>query len=257
MDRTRPALAFRTPSLLRLGLAVVLVAALLGVGRLAVGRMADRTGPDSPGRGAGQLTGGTPATSTATHGALPPCAYGDVVAELDGYVDWASTILDTTYRLPSDYVPPDLVAIKDPEGGSGRVRAFVRAPLVELLSAARRSGETITVASAYRSYAQQVGVFDSLETAYGRDFALLSAARPGHSEHQLGTAVDFEGGDDWLAGNAWRYGFARSYPPDRSPERTCYKFEPWHFRYVGVDRAAAIHASGLSPREWLWRNTGG
>lgn len=257
MDGTRPSTPLRVPSSVFIVLAVVAVVSLAGLGRLAAVAGAGRTGPDGNGSGAGKLSGGPAGPAGATHGPLPPCAYRDVVADLDTYGDWASTILDTSYRLPDDYVPPDLVAIHDPQGGSGRVRAFVREPLLELLSEARRTGETIAVVSAYRSYAQQVGVFDSLEAAYGRDFALLSAARPGHSEHQLGTAVDFEGGEDWLADNAWRYGFARSYPPDRSPERTCYKFEPWHFRYVGVDRAEAIHASGLSPREWLWRNTGG
>jgi hypothetical protein len=61
----------------------------------------------------------------------------------------------------------------------------------------------------------------------------------------------------WLARNSWRYGFVMSYPKARSPAKTCYKYEPWHFRYVGRTLAAAIHRSGLSPREWLWQQGGG
>ena len=99
--------------------------------------------------------------------------------------------------------------------------------------------------------------------------ALLASARPGHSEHQLGTAVDLKtpGGaapwayadwgstrpGAWLARNSWRYGWVLSYPRGKSPGLTCYKYEPWHFRYVGRPLAARIHASGLTPREWLWR----
>jgi D-alanyl-D-alanine carboxypeptidase len=82
---------------------------------------------------------------------------------------------------------------------------------------------------------------------------LRSAARPGHSEHQLGTTIDVEGGEAWLASNAWRYGFVMSYPPEHSQGTTCYKPEAWHFRYVGRDAARAIRESGLSLRAWLWK----
>jgi D-alanyl-D-alanine carboxypeptidase len=44
-----------------------------------------------------------------------------------------------------------------------------------------------------------------------------------------------------------------SYPKGKSPSKTCYKYEPWHFRYVGKDAAAAIHSSGLTLREYLWQ----
>jgi zinc D-Ala-D-Ala carboxypeptidase len=86
----------------------------------------------------------------------------------------------------------------------------------------------------------------------GEDYPVQSAARPGHSEHQLGTTIDVEGGGVWLADNAWRFGFVMSYPPARSPAYTCYKPEPWHFRDLGRDRATAVQAAGVSPREWLW-----
>jgi D-alanyl-D-alanine carboxypeptidase len=55
-----------------------------------------------------------------------------------------------------------------------------------------------------------------------------------------------------LAQHAWRFGFLMSYPYGRSPQWTCYGPEPWHYRYFGRERAAAIRDSGLSPREWLW-----
>ena len=98
--------------------------------------------------------------------------------------------------------------------------------------------------------------------------ALKSSARAGHSEHQLGTTIDFRsyGGSapwyyaDWgktraVRGsrkNAWRYGFVMTYPKNKISV-TCYAYEPWHYRYVGRNRAAAIRASGLTLREYLWR----
>ena len=91
-------------------------------------------------------------------------------------------------------------------------------------------------------------------------------ARPGHSEHQLGTTIDVtsEGDQDvdqswgttpagqWVATNAHEYGFLLSYPPDAS-DRTCYDYEPWHLRYVGRELASDVIESGLSLREYLWQ----
>jgi len=188
-------------------------------------------------------------------GPLPSCTIGDRLAPSATLEDWDRTLLDTEYALARDYAPTDLVAVSETAiGGDGRVRALVVLDLAGLGYAARKDGVELAVESAYRSYDAQRRTFDSLVAAYGREFALESAARPGHSEHQLGTTLDFDGDEAWLIENAWRFGFVRSYPADRSPERTCYKAESWHYRYFGRDRAQAIHAAGLSPREWLWEH---
>ena len=112
---------------------------------------------------------------------------------------------------------------------------------------------TISVDSAYRSFDQQVAAFSSYVSGYGEEAALRTVARPGHSEHQLGTTLDFEGDLEWLAAHAPGFGFVMSYPPDASPARTCYRHEAWHYRYVGRTVAARVVSSGLSLREWLWR----
>lgn len=191
----------------------------------------------------------------AFDGPLRSCTIGDRSAPNATLDDWDRTLLDTEYALARDYAPTDLVAVDETAvGGDGSVRALVVLELDALGYAARKDGVTLTVESAYRSYDAQRRTFDSLADAYGREFAIESAARPGHSEHQLGTTLDFDGDDAWLIENAWRFGFVLSYPADRSPGRTCYKPESWHYRYFGRDRAEAIHASGLSPREWLWQH---
>ena len=167
--------------------------------------------------------------------------------------DWRLTLLDPTLTLTPSDVPSDLVDVSDAGvPGRGKVRRLVIDDLRAMDRAARKAGVELTIRSAYRSYAQQVATFESLERAYGTDYALASAARPGHSEHQLGTAIDIDGADTWLAGHAWRYGFVVSYPPEWSPSLTCYKPEPWHLRFIGREAAADVHDSGLSLREWLW-----
>jgi D-alanyl-D-alanine carboxypeptidase len=140
-----------------------------------------------------------------------------------------------------------------------------------MAAAARLAGAPLAIASAYRSYSVQVAVFGSWSRLVGRSTALLVSARAGHSEHQLGTTLDFRGlgggkpwsvpdwgrtrAGAWLSRNAWKYGFVMSYPRGKT-DLTCYRYEPWHFRYYGREIAAAIHASELTPREWLWRFPG-
>lgn len=182
---------------------------------------------------------------------LPSCSAQQLPATRADYAEWDDTLLDTVHTLGPGYVPPDLATIPG-QPRPVRLRSFVLPDLQVMLDAGAAVGQTITVASAYRSFAGQEATFRSLEKEFGEVVARLSAAMPGHSEHQLGTTVDLNGGSDWLAEHAWRFGFVLSYPAVRSPVWTCYKPESWHFRYFGRDRAADMHASGLSPREWLW-----
>ena len=192
-------------------------------------------------------------TVAAFDGPLPACATGDILTPDRSDADWSRVLLDPTFRLDRDDVPADLVPVAEAGlAGDGSVRLLVIDDLRALARAARADGVRLRVTSAFRSYDDQVRTVESLQRAYGHAWTALSAARPGHSEHQLGTALDLDGGDAWLAANAWRHGFVVSYPQDRSPTFTCYKPEPWHVRYVGRTEATAVHDSGLSLREWLW-----
>jgi D-alanyl-D-alanine carboxypeptidase len=186
-------------------------------------------------------------------GPVPACARGDTPTPRDALADWDRTLLDTEFRLDRAYVPPDLVPVAEAGVlGSGMVRSFVIPDLRALGEAARDAGLAFRVVSAYRSFDRQAATFGSLERTYGREEALRSAALPGHSEHQLGTTIDIDGGEAWMAAHGARFGFIVSYPAEASPERTCYKPEPWHLRYFGRATARAIVESGRSAREWLW-----
>lgn len=200
-------------------------------------------------------------------GPLPACRYDDILTSPRGYADWPITLVDTILRVPKSYVPPDLVAASEAGvAGGGKVRAVMIDDLRAMADAAAAAGNGIGIQSAYRSYASQESVFASWVKQFGYKQALTVSARPGHSEHQLGLAIDFRsepGGSPftgtwgttpagkWMNVHAWEYGFVMSYPKGKTA-LTCYAFEPWHFRYVGRDLAALIHASGLTPRQYLW-----
>lgn len=201
--------------------------------------------------------------------AVPECSYADEPAILASYDEWPFTLVDTIYRLPADYVPPDLVPLTAAGFSDERlVRELMIADLAELRQDADALGHPVEVQSAYRSFQYQEQTFAFWVAQEGREAALKSSARPGHSEHQLGTTIDLRsaGGPApwdladwadtpagaWLTENSWRYGFVLSYPRDRSGV-TCYIYEPWHYRYVGREVAAAVHESGLTLREWLWQ----
>lgn len=200
--------------------------------------------------------------------ALPACGYEDRPTAYTAYSDWQYTLLDTLYKLPADYAPTDLVPLRQAGLASDLlVRAIIIDDLRALVADARAAGHPLAVQSAYRSYNYQVRTFDYWVNLNGREAALASSARAGHSEHQLGTAVDFRSQDGppawdlddwadtpagaWTVANAWRYGFVLSYPRG-SRDITCYVYEPWHYRYMGRELAAQIHDSGLTLREWLW-----
>ncbi|MFC0581906.1 M15 family metallopeptidase [Micrococcoides hystricis] len=155
---------------------------------------------------------------------------------------------------PADYAPADLVAI----GNGQQLRSAAAGAYQQLVSAASAAGYQLSPSSAYRSYATQVETHNHWKNQYGAEYAEKISARPGHSEHQTGLAVDVmpasgqcrleqcfgqlpEG--KWVAANAHRYGFIIRYPQGQDSV-TGYSYEPWHLRYVGVETATAIKNSG-------------
>ena len=181
--------------------------------------------------------------------------------------DDLGVLVDRSHSLPPDYVPKDLVPLRD-NGvstlGSEVLRREAAEHLGRLMAGAAADGEKLVVASAYRSYEEQRHSHESLTGVLGADARRLSAT-PGHSQHQLGTAVDFTNAAAgyklgvpfartsayrWLGHHAWEYGFVLAYPRGEE-ERTGYRWEPWHYRYVGVKDAKRIEDSGQSLQEFL------
>ncbi len=207
----------------------------------------------------------------ATHSKepLPACTYDDLPARVLPEGDGRYTVLDTVFRLPADWVPDDLVPLTEAGFDDTRsVRAVLLPDLIALREAATLDGVQLEVVSAYRSYDYQARTFQYWTEVAGEEAALTTSARAGHSEHQLGTALDFAtaGGpapwdlEDWAATleGAWMqthapsYGFVLSYPVG-AEQTACYGYEPWHWRWVGRELADEIHRADVVPRRALWQ----
>ncbi len=162
------------------------------------------------------------------------------------------------YFLNENYVPAKLADIPDEyaynSGENHLIHAEVWPFLERLLREARSDGRELLVASAFRSFDTQANLKSSYSVIYGAGTANQFSADQGYSEHQLGTSIDFttpalgaafskfekDSAYQWLLDNARDYGFVLSYPKGN----TYYIFEPWHWRFVGVDLARDLHAEG-------------
>ena len=157
------------------------------------------------------------------------------------YID-GILIANKTYPLPSTYKPGGLTATTN--------EAFKK-----MQAAAKLDGINLVIKSGYRSYATQKSTYNYYVSRDGKTKADTYSARPGHSEHQTGLAMDLNIINDtfhntkeakWLASNCYKYGFILRYPKGKTNE-TGYKYESWHFRYVGVDLATKLYNNG----DWI------
>jgi D-alanyl-D-alanine carboxypeptidase len=129
----------------------------------------------------------------------------------------------------------------------------------------KTTGKIAVIASGYRSINDQFKQYVSWVTELGQEEADKVSARPGYSEHSLGTVVDFMSQDSgftftnefdntiagkWLLENSYKYGFVQSYPKGKEAI-TGYNYEAWHYRYIGVENALDLKESNLTLKEWI------
>lgn len=165
--------------------------------------------------------------------------------------------------IPADLVRPEVEIRPNATSDEQKIRKVAAEAVYELFSAARKQGYSLMVGSAYRSAVTQEALFNRDVSTSGLEEAQRYSARPGHSEHQLGLAVDisttsqncylsecFLGTPEgtWLAQNAHMYGFTLRYKQGKEAI-TGYNFEPWHYRYVGIPYATALYESGFTLEE--------
>lgn len=175
---------------------------------------------------------------------------------------WA---VSNKHRLlnPADFVPSDLSAVAGvPNEFSQPLREPAARAVEQLYAAAQNQGINFGIISAYRDYSTQVALYNKYVNRDGQEAADTYSARPGHSEHQTGLAVDFDDGGacylnacfeataagQWLAAHAYEYGFVLRYPTGKEAI-TGFTYEPWHFRYVGVELATEMHNTGVQTLE--------
>lgn len=159
--------------------------------------------------------------------------------------------------LNENYIPAKLVTIPSAAATETarnlQIQEQVWPHLEQLLAAAKDDNSELKIASAYRSFGTQGSLKSQYTVVFGTGANAFSADQ-GYSEHQLGTTVDFstvalkgmlDGFDatsayTWLTKNAYKYGFVLSYPKGNA----YYQFEPWHWRFVGLDLAEYLHRAG-------------
>ena len=167
-------------------------------------------------------------------------------------------LVNKSHALKSDYVPSDLVAI--PSFPNLLLRQVAIDDFESLLAAAKLDNVYLIPYSTYRSYDYQKGLYEKYLKEDSQEVVDTYSARPGHSEHQTGLAIDIRSSShwysltdndyDWMLNNSYKYGFIVRYPKNNS-KITGYKEEPWHIRYLGRDIATKVHDKNITYDEYV------
>lgn len=178
---------------------------------------------------------------------------------------WYLTLVSIKYRLPENYQPELTYPVK---GIDRPLDARVTPHYVEMYNAAKADGCTLTPYSGWRSISRQKSNYENKVSNYMKEGNSRAKAEqlavewilpPGASEHNMGLSMDivntqesFENTKEfkWLQEHAADYGFILRYPKDKA-SITKVAYEPWHWRYVGVEDAKKIKASGKCLEEYL------
>lgn len=176
-------------------------------------------------------------------------------------------LVNKQYNLEEDYVPDNLTYLNIDFSGADSSRYLceeVANALESMFEAAKEDGINLIGRSGYRSYATQKITYESKVSKLGKEQADRFSAKAGASEHQTGLAIDiissqytklhtdFQYTDTykWLIEHCSDYGFILRYPKGKY-DITGYNFEPWHYRYVGVENAKEIMNQNLTLEEYL------
>ena len=171
--------------------------------------------------------------------------------------------LQPTSYAPNDLVAPEVTLRLPASSEEMLLRTAAANALEELFAAAKQDGLDLMLASAYRSYSYQEGLYNTYVKQQGQSTADTQSARPGYSEHQTGLAADIEPASrecevttcfadmpegKWLAEHAYEYGFVIRYPQGKA-DVTGYIYEPWHLRYVGKELATEVRQQDVPTLE--------
>ena len=172
-------------------------------------------------------------------------------------------LVNKNNKLPAVYVPYDLMEIPNNMAYNGKkIRKEALENFSKLFESAKLENYKIIVVSAYRDYEYQKKLFNSYVNEKGINYALKCSAKAGHSEHQTGLAIDVMGSNndynlfgeskefEWMKKNAYKYGFILRYPKDKE-NITGFKYEPWHYRYVGIEASKYIYEKNITLEEYF------
>ena len=177
-----------------------------------------------------------------------------------------SVVVNKYNKLSSDYIPTDLVIIPLKYSNSDKyLRKEAADNFIKLCEDALKLNYKIILTSAYRSYEYQNKLYSDYKKKYNLEYTSSCCAQAGFSEHQTGLAIDIMGSNndyhkfdesvefEWMENNAHKYGFILRYPKGKE-NITGFKYEPWHYRYVGHDLATYLFNNNLTLEENKKRN---
>ena len=171
-------------------------------------------------------------------------------------------IVNKNNKLSENYIPSDLQQISLEYSCDNKcLRKIAKESFEQMARDAKLEGYNIVAVSTYRSYEYQEKLYNNYVKDKGYYYADMCSARAGHSEHQTGLAVDiadlsldydnFEYTKEfiWVKENAHKYGFIMRYPKAKF-HITGFKYEPWHYRYVGIEIATYIYENDITLEEY-------
>jgi len=171
-------------------------------------------------------------------------------------------LVNKNNKLSKNYIPNDLEKLNLKYANEDKyLKKEAKVAFEKLSEEARLRNYMIIATSTYRSYEYQEELYNHYVEIKGLEYADLCSARPGHSEHQTGLAVDVMGSNydydrfeesiefTWMRDNAHKFGFILRYPKGKELI-TGFKYEPWHYRYVGVEIATYLYQNNLTLEEY-------
>ena len=171
-------------------------------------------------------------------------------------------LVNKKYKLPEDYIPNDLEEVNINYAYEHKyLRHEAKIAFENMAYDASKLGYKIILVSAYRNYQYQQSLYQEYVDTMGIEYAKMCSAEAGHSEHQTGLALDIMGSNGdynlfseskefvWVKENAHKYGFILRYPENKT-KITGFKYEPWHYRYVGTTLATYLYENDLTLDEY-------
>ena len=178
---------------------------------------------------------------------------------LHNYLD-ITTLVNKYNKLPDNYEIDDLITLDKEYSKRGeKVREVIYKDLKAMFDKAKEDGLKLNVVSGFRTNDKQNTLFTNSVKNNGLEHALLYSAKSGHSEHQLGLAIDINSVNEsfkdteeykWLINNSYKYGFIERYKKGKE-NITGFAYEPWHYRYVGIDAATKIYTENITYEEYV------
>lgn len=189
------------------------------------------------------------------------------------YSSWNASCSDELVLVNANNKIPESYNVVERSYCGVKINSIISIPLKKMIADARnQKGLNLWLSSSFRDIETQTRLYqDEVEEKLGQGYpqqkaeqlAAQEVARPGYSEHNTGLAVDFNGVSDnfketeeykWLLENSYKYGFVLRYPEEKK-NLTGIVYEPWHFRYVGVDVATYMKEHDICFEEYVLLNS--